>query len=417
MNLGSKFRVIISKRLVVFHIFFALIVLYLLLPSYIIGLLPTFLLLALRYISMLFMLLYVVLYGFKTSAAFWLIVCSSVLGIVSTVLNSGAVLAISIEYVYIIFECAFLVSLIRNEKRCSAFMTVVRNLTLAFSLINLMVGIVMPTGIPSITTTARNPHFLYGNLNSTMRSVMPGLCCSLLIDKRNKKTISLFTILLVFSVLYFCFRIYFMATTFVGLVLLMAWVLLETPNKHFYRKTYLGIVIVTALIEFFVVFMNGHSKYSNMISGLFSMKSGFTGREMLWSNVIYRIQNKLLVGYGYLSSDTMKRLIGNVYGSHNYYLDLVFIRGLIGFAPILLLFLLPVFCRRDSISSECYILIGICGAYLVMFLMEPFIGTENLHLPIICIAMTSLIHSSKTTGFRIRIKHRRGMMQERKRAA
>ena len=192
-----------------------------------------------------------------------------------------------------------------------------------------------------------------------------------------------------------------MATSFLGIALLITWIILKTPIKNNYIKVYLGIVIVVLLVEVFVVLL-GSSSYASLISGLFSMKTGFTGRERLWSNIIFRIQERQLIGYGITDQDQTLQLIGNAYGSHNYYLDIIFRRGIVGLVPMLLLFFHPLIDKRENISDECYILLGCCCAYFVMFLMEPFIGTEYLHLPLFCVAMSLLLKEQKWRA-RIRI--------------
>ena len=95
-------------------------------------------------------------------------------------------------------------------------------------------------------------------------------------------------------------------------------------------------------------------------------------------------------GHGRLSSENMLIKIGNAYGSHNYYLDVLFQRGLIGFVPLLILFIIPAFWKEKHISRDTYILLGCCCSYFIMFLMEPFIGTEMLHIPVFFAAMVSL---------------------------
>ena len=224
---------------------------------------------------------------------------------------------------------------------------------------------------------------------------MPGICCSMLLDKKHNKTISLSTILFFASILYFCFRIYFMATSFIGVLLLLTWIIFKSQIKKNYVKVYLGIVIVVVLIEFFVVFLYGNSLYSTWISSLFSTKSGFSGREYLWSNIIYRINGKELLGYGFISDELTFKLIGNAHGSHNYYLDIVFQRGILGLIPLLILFLIPIVSKIKNISDECFLLLGACCGYYVMFLMEPFVATEFFHLPVFCVAITLLMKDKK----------------------
>ena len=192
-----------------------------------------------------------------------------------------------------------------------------------------------------------------------------------------------------------------MATTFIGIVLLIAWIVLKVPIKRNYIKAYLAIVLVVLFIEVFVVFLFGNSSYASFISGMFSMKTGFSGRERLWSNIIYRIQDRKMFGYGNMDQEQMRQMIGNAYGSHNYYLDVVFRRGIVGFIPLIILLLQPIIDKREDISDVSYTLLGCCCTYYLMFLMEPFIGTEYLHLPVFCITMSVL---QKEKKWRARIK-------------
>ena len=400
MYANSSLKLIIKPQNVIAHMLVFIIVFDLLLPSYFVGLMPSFVFLAFRLTSRFFMLLYVAVYGFQPTQPFWLITIIGLCGIVSTALRQGTSVAVLAEYTFIIIECAFLLLVIESDERASVLMTVVRNITLTFALANLLVGIVMPTGIPSLNVSGMYPRFLYGNVNSMMRSIMPGICCSMVLDKKKERIISIPTILLFLSILYF-FRIYFMATTFIGIVLLIAWIVLKVPIKRNYIKAYLAIVLVVLFIEVFVVFLFGNSSYASFISGLFSMKTGFSGRERLWSNIIYRIQDRKMFGYGNMDQEQMRQLIGNAYGSHNYYLDVVFRRGIVGFIPLIILLLQPIIDKREDISDVSYTLLGCCCTYYLMFLMEPFIGTEYLHLPVFCITMSVL---QKEKKWRARIK-------------
>ena len=345
--------------------------------------------------SMTVMLIHIVVRGMIVHVSLLLVVLSYFIFFISTLINRGSWMGSIYLSLYTIVECIFLTSLIKREKEMYIYLLVVRDITLFFAIANLIVGIIMPQGIPSISAFSEHGQFLYGNVNSIMRCVMPGLCCSLIIDSKNGKKFSFRTILLFVSFFYFCFNIYFMATGFMGIITLIGWVIFRNIIKPNYKKAYLCIVVAVLFMEALVVFLFGKSEYGLLISGLF-MKQGFSGREILWSNILYLIPKKLILGYGLMGEEQLLSFIGNSYGSHNYFLDVLFQRGVLGIIPLLLLFAIPLILKKREISGVTNVLLGVCCSYLVMFLMEPFIGTEFLHLPIFCITMHLLIKTKKT---------------------
>lgn len=252
----------------------------------------------------------------------------------------------------------------------------------------------MPQGIPSFST-GRTAYFLYGNVNAILRSLMPGLCCSLVLDAKKGKTFSVSTLLLLLSFFYFCFNVYFMATGFVGIMTVVGWFVFRKILKTNYKTAYLLVIAAVAFVEIMVVFLFGDSEYGAFISDLF-MKKGFSGREALWSNILYFIPQKIMMGFGFLTKESLETFVGNKFGCHNYYLDLVFQRGLLGTLPLLLLFVTSLFVKKKKINESTCVLLGFCSSYLAMFLMEPFLGTEMLHLPIFCITMSLLLKNDET---------------------
>src|SRR5699024_9577392 len=82
------------------------------------------------------------------------------------------------------------------------------------------------------------------------------------------------------------------------------------------------------------------------------------------------------------------KLIGNTAGAHNYYLDLVFQRGLIGFTIFISIFVYILFKLRKNIQTTTCIILGFICAYFLMFLSEPFYSVEKFHIPLIyCLAI------------------------------
>ena len=95
------------------------------------------------------------------------------------------------------------------------------------------------------------------------------------------------------------------------------------------------------------------------------------------------ISESPLIGHGLQNEDTLARNTGNFFGSHNYYLDILYQRGMIGFSFLALIILAPLWKLKRSVrlSRTTYILMGFCCACLIMFLAEPFFTSEYMILP------------------------------------
>ena len=142
------------------------------------------------------------------------------------------------------------------------------------------------------------------------------------------------------------------------------------------------------------MFAGGNTELSIAINNFFGKQGSFSGRGILWSNCLNAIKQKTYIGFGLQDEEFISYMIGNEFGSHNYYLDLAFQRGVIGLIMMSILLLSPVFVKNADLSHVHYILIGFCCAYLIMFLAEPFIGTEVLHVPIFYMTLTMTFLSS-----------------------
>ena len=75
-----------------------------------------------------------------------------------------------------------------SDRKITCFMQAVRDICVIIFLINFVTEIIYPAGIPSTTPSAATPHYFLGNINSVIRAVFPGICCSILLsDKKGKK--------------------------------------------------------------------------------------------------------------------------------------------------------------------------------------------------------------------------------------
>ena len=388
-------KVFIKRENIPLYALFVLMMARYLIPVYYIGKMNSFIAGTISYTSLLLMIGYVLINKFRISFASIVLLLIYSEFMLTTILNRGRVSSCAFSSVYIIALCLVINSAKDKPNDIEILLKVIRDITLFFFCINLVYGLVMPGGIPDFTISSLNPYFLYGNINASLRSIFPGLCCSCILDYKNKKKISSSTLIFFIGFLYFCFRIYFMATGFVGIILVFCWVVFSPVIKPHTRKVFIAIVIAVVLFEIFIVFVGGNTALSLSISNLFGKTGNFSGRGLLWSNCLNAIHQKLYIGFGLQEEDYIRYLVGNKAGSHNYYLDLTFQRGIIGLLLMILLLISPVFEKEENLMQEHYILIGFCGAYIIMFLAEPFVGTEVFHIPIFYSTFLMTIKSAR----------------------
>lgn len=111
--------------------------------------------------------------------------------LLTTIINRGStmvIIAVIKHSVKVILICFMVECLLYDKKKRDSFLHAVRDVTFIFFIMNLITNIIYKNGIPSITQSVANPYYLFGNVNTTIRMVLPGMCCSSLIDlKRGKK--------------------------------------------------------------------------------------------------------------------------------------------------------------------------------------------------------------------------------------
>ena len=301
----------------------------------------------------------------------------------STISNHGPLRPALSHSLNVLLLCLVVSLVTRNETDLYYFLRTVQLVTLTYCLLNIAVTMMMPDGIPNFTTNPSVPKYLYGNVNSTIRGLYPGICCSLIMDKRRKTRFSLPTILFFASLAYICVRIYFMATAVICSFILISWVALESIIKKHIRLVYFIVLALVVFFEITIVLQPINQSISMFVSQTFGKSLDFTGRRALWVRTLAQLPRHYVWGHGFLSADDLLFATGNRYGSHNYYMDLVFQRGIVGLTLMMIIWSLPVFhISRKEISSTIYIMIGLCCALFVMFLSEPFYSSELKIMPL-----------------------------------
>lgn len=402
----TKRKIFITKENIALYAVFMLMMVRYLIPVYYIGKMNSLIATSISYTSLFLMIGYVVINKVKISFASILLLLIYTEFVITTVINKASISSGVFSSVYIFSLCLMISAAKDRPKDIEMLLRVVRDVTLFFFCINFMYGLIMPKGIPEVTVSPLYPYFLYGNINASLRSILPGLCCSCILDYKKQKRISFYTFMFFIGFWYFCFRVYFMATGFIGMSLIFLWIVFSSVFKTHVRKIFITIVVIVFLFEIYIVFVGGNTTIASNINNFFGKTGSFSGRGLLWTNCLKAIHQKFLMGYGLQEADYVRFLIGNRVGSHNYYLDLLFQRGIVGFVMMIILIISPIFEKGTSINPIYYILIGFCSAYIIMFLAEPFIGTEVFHIPIFYITLVMIIENYKNKPLKWVIKRR-----------
>jgi len=268
------------------------------------------------------------------------------------------------------------------------------NLLLAFNIltyiyitINLSLIYIYPGGIPSITEDIGRQFYLFGNVNTTTRYLIPGLMFSFLYDvlKYNKirkrnwilLLLSWITLIKVWAV-----------TGMIGLLIFTIF-LIKKSGKKLDFILYISTLTGSILLTIFLIFFKLESNILANILGLFDKDMTFSYRDILWLNAVDMVNQYKLWGYGSFTEAEMEFYIGNSYSSHNYYLD-VLLRG--GFVALIILLFSLLYISKAIIKSRgtkvVSVITATCGAYFIMWVAEPFISTEIFMLPIMLIMVS-----------------------------
>lgn len=262
-----------------------------------------------------------------------------------------------------------------------AFLLAVRDITALFFLLDLIYSILYPKGLSSESGIML---FLYGNVNSTIRHVFAGICCSLLLDVK-RQSLSILTLFFFLGMLFLSMNIYIMATAMIALAFVALWTLLKKQLRPRMWRLILIAFAVIVFVELTVVVFYSNETLIRWITSLFSKDADFSNRLILWRRTLLSVARSPILGQGLQSADVIQEAAGNAYGAHNYYLDLLYQRGATGLALYVLILLYPLLRRgrKKETSKMQYMLAGFALALDFYCLGEPVFNQEHLLLPIL----------------------------------
>lgn len=293
--------------------------------------------------------------------------------------NKSQVVAYFFQIWKVILMCLIINIVLKSSKKFSiSFLLAIRDFTIFFFIINIIYSV--------INHKILVRECLYGNVNATIKCIMPGIICSLILDKKISK-ISKITITYFSGFIFLFIYSYNMVTALVALLFICAWITFQKVIKKKVKFYYFISIVVILIIENIIV-ISSNIQVLIKIAIFFGKSSDFSGRFFLWNNAIKNIKESIVCGYGYIEASVLKRIIGNPYGSHNYYLDVALNSGIVGVFFLLLLMIAPIYSiKKAELNSEIddtqYILLGAWITYLIMFLTEPWAGWEIMFIPVI----------------------------------
>ena len=329
---------------------------------------------------------------------FFVLLIDYIILLYSTYTNQGELITTFNTTIKKLLLCFLIGKIINNERKSMNLMRTVRDICVVIFFVNLLSEIFFPTGIPSTTTSIYTPHYFLGNVNSVIRAVFPGICCSILINEKENKKVSLSIVFFYAGLLYQFVFLYHSATTIVAMIIIMAWIVFSGVIKRHIRSIYVVVIGVIAYIQINLVVMSASPKLLHFLSSLFGKSITFSGRIYIWERALIQIYRRPVFGYGIQKSEVLNAIIGNQFSAHNYFLDIAYQRGIVGLIVFLILIVLPLFLLHNSahnISSMSYYLVGFQSSIMFMYLFEPFYSSEARMLPILYCMVLLLIKENR----------------------
>lgn len=321
----------------------------------------------------------------------YLILGFNIMLFISTVLNNG-------DYIRVFgFFCYTFVPYMLVE------IYIKQNITILFSIIskfyfilifiNLVLFIKNPNGIYSIENNYELVRYNFLGLDNQIAPYMIGAIGLIIVNslyKYNKLRIT--SIIMVIICILNAIQIW-SVTLLVGISIFFIFYLVinrnQISNKILSPKSYILFSILTFIL---IYYFRIQELFLNLLNK-FEKNTTLSGRDMIWSQSIDMIKQKLILGYGVQKSDSIVYFIQNndYRNAHNLFLQIILICGLTGF----ILFLNTIYKSCKELGEyDRYKIVSCLSALIFTFM---FIGlTEyysNLYTFYIILTISSNIKS------------------------
>lgn len=227
--------------------------------------------------------------------------------------------------------------------------------------------------------------YLFGNYNTTIRKLMPGMYGGLLYSFYKKGRIKWWYYILYLLLMAFCIHVW-SATAIVGLVVLLIAVtfFMATARQGVFQYKYFFIGSF-ALTMIFAVLQN-FQKFRIIelfITNILKKDMTLSTRTSVWERTISAISEKPIWGYGQVDTVINRARLGAA-SAHNIFLDELYFGGIIGLIILLLIVVVVGKKIHNEKKSTGNVAVAVTEAifcsYFIMWSFEPFGDLNSFYI-------------------------------------
>lgn len=244
-----------------------------------------------------------------------------------------------------------------------------------YIIINFATLLIWPEGLYSHITEKGSSYYCWflGYKNPQIRFFLPAIAFNLCYDFVRYGKVKARSVL-IFVIIFITELRLDSSTSLVGLfvfgVLYILWGRKEKLRRFFEVLKLSYFYIASIVISVSIVVFRIQEKFSYIITEVLHRDLTFTDRTMIWSNVLSRIAQRPLWGYGLQTGSAAEYYISATH-AHNYMLNLIYTGGFVAFIIITVLWLLSSrYCKEFFHLKSCKVLMFICASFLIMGIAE-----------------------------------------------
>ena len=239
-----------------------------------------------------------------------------------------------------------------------------------YVVLNSLTIFIFPQGMYEFNTYTEN--YLFGYRNNMIMMIMPAVIFAVVRSYRYFNRLSFSSYLIFGCALFSVFRA-FSATAVIGTVILTVIVLMV--GIGFMPKIFNIVTYIAVNIAYFfgVIIMRVQEMFAFIIVDMLGKDLTFTGRTSIWDRALEAFYASPLFGVGEISNDSSRDLIGATH-AHNYYLDLLYKSGIVGFLIfIIILIICGVALHRSRSGGKIpFFVSGTLFAFMFMLQSEAY---------------------------------------------
>lgn len=236
--------------------------------------------------------------------------------------------------------------------------------------LNFLTILIFPNGMYEYNTFTEN--YLFGYRNNMIMMIMPAMIFSIVRSLRYYNRLSLSSVLIsLFSILSVILA--FSATSVIGICIFVVCVLMAIIG--FMPKIFniISYLLVNVAYFFGVIILRVQDAFAFIIVDMLGRDLTFTGRTSIWDRALNAFYKSPLFGIGEISNDMSRSLIGATH-AHNYYLDLLYKSGIVGFvlfSAVLIICGISLY-KNHSNGKIPFIVSGSLLAFMIMLQSEAY---------------------------------------------